>query len=91
MFGPAENGGGKDATVVILCHPDNHDAPQRIRTWDDGDVFLNYVPIQETAWSIKPGETYTLAYRIVVMDGKADAKTIEQHWAAYAKWGKFRF
>jgi len=83
MFGPAENGGGKDATVAVLCHPDNHDAPQRVRTWDKGSVFLNYVPTQETAWSVKPGESYTLAYRIVVLDGKAKAKTIEKYWKAY--------
>ena len=85
MFGPAEKSNGKDATVAILCHPDNHDAPQRVRTWDKGPVFFNYVPIQETAWSVKPGETNTLAYRIVILDGRADAKTIEKHWKAYAK------
>ena len=85
MFGPAEEGDGKDATVVVLCHPDNHDAPQRLRTWDKDDVFLNWVPIQETPWSIAPGETNTLAYQIVVFDGRVDVATIEAFWDRYAK------
>ena len=84
MFGPAEEGDGQDATVVVLCHPDNHDAPQRLRTWDNGRMFLNWVPIQETPWSIAPGETNTLAYRIVVFDGRVDAEMIETFWDRYA-------
>ena len=85
MFGPTEKGGGKAATVAILCHPKNHDAPQHIRTWDNGKVFFNYVPIQETGWSIKPGETVTLRYRLVILDGQVNAKTLEARWKTYAK------
>jgi hypothetical protein len=83
MHGPAENGKGMGATVAILCHPKNHDAPQRIRTWDNGKVFFNYVPVQETGWSIQPGKSITLRYRIVILDGSADAKAIEARWKAY--------
>jgi len=85
MHGPAEKGKGKDATVAVLCHPKNHDAPQRIRTWDDGKVFFNYVPVQETDWAIQPGESITLRYRIVILDAKADAKALETRWKAYLK------
>ena len=84
MSGPAEKGDGKDATVAILCHPENHDAPQRIRTWDKGPVFFNYVPVQETAWKIAPGESATLRYRLVIADGDPDAKAIEAAWKGYA-------
>ena len=84
MWGPAEGGDGKAATVAIFCHPGNHDAPQRVRTWDTGEVFFNYVPIQETAWEIAPGETVTLRYRVVIFDGKATAAAIEARWQAYA-------
>jgi hypothetical protein len=83
MHGPAEEAKGEDATVAILCHPKNHDAPQRIRTWDNGKVFFNYVPVQETGWSIQPGKSITLRYRIVILDGSADAKAIEARWKAY--------
>ncbi len=83
MHGPAEKGKGKDATVAVLCHPKNHDAPQRIRTWDNGKMFFNYVPVQETGWSIQPGKSITLRYCIVILDGSADTKTIEARWKAY--------
>ena len=92
MFGPAENGGGKDATVAILCHPKNHDAPQRIRTWGPdavggtGAIFFNYVPVQETGWSIQPSKSITLRYRLVILDGRPDGvKALEARWKAYAK------
>lgn len=85
MFGPSENGEGKDATVVILCHPENQDAPQHIRTWDNGKMFFNYVPAQEHAWGIGSGQSTTQRYRIVILDGKADAATVEPFWIAYAK------
>jgi len=84
MFGPAENGDGKDATVLILCHPKNHDAPQHIRTWDKGEVFFNYVPIQESDWSIEPRQTITLRYRIVILDGRVeDPVALESRWQDY--------
>ena len=85
IHGPAEKGEGKEATVAVLCHPKNHDAPQRIRTWDNGKVFFNYVPVQETSWSIQPGKSITLRYRIVIFDGKANAKAIEARWKTYLK------
>ncbi len=85
MFGPAEGAEGKEATVAILCHPKNHDAPQRIRTWDNGKVFLNYVPTQESDWEIGPGKTVILRYRLVIFDGKPGAEAIDGRWRAYAK------
>lgn len=81
MHGPTDKG---EATVTIFCHPKNHDAPQHVRTWDDGRVFFNYVPIQETGWEIKAGETITLRYRLIISDGKADAAGLESRWQRYA-------
>ena len=85
MFGPTEKDGVKAATVAILCHPKNYDAPQHIRTWDNGKIFFNYVPIQETAWAINPGETVTLRYRLVILDGQVSAKPLEKRWKEYSK------
>lgn len=81
MHGPTDKGG---ATVTILCHPKNHDAPQHVRTWDDGRIFFNYVPIQETGWEIKAGETITLRYRVVISDGTATAADLDKRWQRYA-------
>jgi hypothetical protein len=82
MTGPTEKG---DATVTVLGHPKNHDAPQRLRTWDNGKVFLNYVPIQETAWEIKPDETIVQRYRLIVGDTKPDPKGLDARWERYGK------
>ncbi len=81
MFGPTDKG---DATLAILCHPENRDAPQRMRVWPDGKVFFNYVPIQETGWELKPDEPSNMRYRVVISDGKADAGKLNDFWSAYA-------
>ncbi|MEZ5304464.1 MAG: PmoA family protein [Verrucomicrobiales bacterium] len=81
MHGPA---GGEVATMAILCHSGNHDAPQRIRTWPDGRIFFNYVPIQETGWEIKAGEEVTMRYRIIIAPGKPEAAKLD---AAFEKFG----
>lgn len=81
MFGPTDQG---DATLAILCHPENHDAPQRMRVWPDGKVFFNYVPIQETGWALKPNEPSTMRYRVVISDGKANADRLNAFWNQYS-------
>lgn len=81
MFGPTAGG---DATVSILCHADNFDAPQRMRIWDNGKIFFNYVPIQEHSWRLEPAEATIMRYRIVVSDGKPDADRINRWWSNYS-------
>ncbi|MEZ5329193.1 MAG: PmoA family protein [Verrucomicrobiales bacterium] len=89
MFGPAEEGkdDGPVASLTILSNDKNHDAPQRMRVWppesSNGAIFFNYVPIQETGWEIKPGETSTMRYRLVVQDAKPDAAAINARWDSY--------
>ena len=85
MYGAVAYNKTPEATVAILCHPGNHDAPQRVRTWPQGKVFFNYVPVQESGWSVESGKSHTLRYRIVILDGPADAKALEAHWKTYAK------
>lgn len=82
MRGPTDQG---EATVTIFCHPKNHDAPQHLRTWDNGKIFFNYVPIQETSWEIAAGQTITLRYRVVISDGNATADSLNARWNRYAK------
>ncbi|MDZ4286337.1 MAG: PmoA family protein [Prosthecobacter sp.] len=82
MHGPTAKG---DATVTVFGHAKNHDAPQHLRTWDDGKIFFNYVPIQETPWEIKAGETITQRYRLIIADTKPDAKDLDARWQRYAQ------
>lgn len=85
MYGPTEYG---YSTIVILGHPDNHDAPQRQRIWPEsnheGRIFFNWVPIQEHAWSLQPGQPSKMQYRLLVHDGRPNAMRIERAWTDYA-------
>ena len=85
MFGPTEESGKSPATVAILCHPSNQDAPQRLRTWDNGKMFFNYVPVQEFPWSRQPGKPETLRYRLLISDGMPNKDAIENHFQTYSK------
>lgn len=90
MWGPAKaDKKGNPVSLAILGHPTNHDAPQRMRVWppktNDGAIFFNYVPIQETGWSIQPGESSTMRYRLVVADAKPDVKGLNARWDKWAK------
>ena len=73
---------------MILCHPENRDAPQRVRIWPptshNGAVFFNYVPIQEHAWEIAPAETVTFRYGLLVHDGASDRDTAEAIWKRWS-------
>lgn len=84
MHGPTAHG---ESTVVIMNHPSNHDAPQRMRIWpEEGKwVFFNYVPAQEFDWVVEPGESIQLNYRLVVFDGRPTTAEIEKHWQEYAQ------
>lgn len=86
MYGPVDSG---DATIVIMGHPDNLDAPQRQRIWpetsNDGRIFYNWVPVQEHAWSLEPGVPSEMKFRIFVHDGKPVKERIEKAWSNYSK------
>ena len=89
MFGPAEEGKDKGAaaSLIILSHDKNHDAPQRMRVWppssNNGAIFFNYVPIQETPWAIKADQTSTMRYRLVLQDSKPEPGAINNRWASF--------
>lgn len=76
--GPAENG---KATFVVLIHPENHDFPQRLRTWsskdNNGSAFLSICPVQEKPWEIAPGQTVRMRYTILTSDHPIEAASID--------------
>lgn len=80
IFGPTDEG---VATITMMGHPTNFDAPQRLRTWPDGKVFLCWTPVQEKPLVIQPGQVVTWKYRIVISDGKPDQGSINRWWANY--------
>ncbi len=79
--------------LAILVHRDNHDFPQRMRVWppssNNGAIFFNYVPAQETSWAINAGETSLMRYRLVVQGGKPDTERLNQRWSRFAGGKKY--
>ena len=86
MSGPTRKG---IATLTVLIHPENHDFPQRLRTWpassNNGAIFFNVVPIQEKPWEIAPSEKIVMNYQLVVSDGKPEKRMNDLRWKTYSK------
>ena len=87
MSGETENG---VAAVTILGHPKNHDAPQRQRIWpatqdNQGAIFFNFAPTQESGWALQPGKPSTMRYRVVVSDSAPDTAQGDGWFEAYAR------
>lgn len=70
QFSGPDAAGREEISVTLICHPDNHDAPQRQRIWPreshNGAIFYNWVPIQEHGWAIQPEQVSVMRYRIVL-------------------------
>ncbi|MBN1817196.1 MAG: PmoA family protein [Sedimentisphaerales bacterium] len=77
MHGPTEK---DDAGVLFMGHPDNHEFPEPMRIWPEGDVFFNFCPVQENAWTLEPGKDYVFKYRLLVYNGKLDPEAAERAW-----------
>ena len=80
-------GGQVDGTptgIVVLIHPSNFRFPQPLRL-NPKNPQLCVAPSQDGNWSIEPGKPYVSKYRLLVFDGKPDAKWLDAQWQSYAK------
>jgi hypothetical protein len=81
--GPSKEG---TAGIVFMSHPANFNHPEPLRIWPTGanegkeNVFFNFNPAQDRDWTLRPGRTYTLRYRMLVYDGAMEAARAEQRW-----------
>ena len=82
VHGPTEAGVG---SLVMMGHPENHDSPQRLRTWDDGKMFLCWTPVQEEGMTIKAGETVVWKFRLLAADGEMPEAEIGKWWEAFSE------
>ena len=71
------------ATLAILCHPDNLRAPHPVRIHPSNPYFC-FSPCRLGAFSIAPGRPLTSRYRLIAMDGPADADELDGMWNDYA-------
>jgi len=72
------------AGVVFLSHPENHEHPEPMRIWPDGDIFFGFCPVVDADSKLIPGETYVRKYRVLAYDGTLGAEEIDAYWSAFA-------
>lgn len=70
--------------ITVLMHPDNFRFPQPLRL-NPKNPQLCVAPSADGDWSIEPGRPYVSRYRLVISDGKPDAKELERLWVDYAE------
>lgn len=79
------------AGVLLMSHPHNYNHPEHLRIWPVGmnegkeNVFINFNPAQEQNWTLEPGKSYKMQYRMVVYNGELPAETLEKYWQDYAR------
>lgn len=83
--------------ILFLSHPSNRMHPEPMRVWPldanggRGDMYFEFVPIRHNDWKLEPKQTYSLKYRMIIFDGKMDAKTAEMYWNSFASNPKVKF
>ena len=81
--------GNDSGGMIMLSHTENHGHPEPIRVWPvgnhDGSTFANFNPTKYEDWLFKPGNTYTLNYRLIVFDGEKTPEDAEAFWVEYTK------
>ncbi|MBI1374737.1 MAG: hypothetical protein GC159_18615 [Phycisphaera sp.] len=75
--------GGKDVSMLLMCHPDNDRFPENMRTSGGFGPFFNWAPIQTGPWTWEPGATHVFRYRFLIHESGIDKSFAEQHWAAF--------
>jgi hypothetical protein len=75
--------GGSPAGYAVLGHPQNFRAPQPLRIHPD-EPYASISPPKAGAFSIEPGQDYVTRFRIVSIDGAADATLFDALWDDYA-------
>lgn len=63
--------------MVVLPHPDNFRWPQAVRVHPSLPYF-SVSPVTTEGFTIAPGETYVMRYRMIVFDEEPDAKIIDE-------------
>jgi len=76
--------------ILFMSHPSNRMHPEPMRVWPldanagRGDMYFEFVPIRHEEWKLKAKQNHTLKYRMIIFDGKMDAKTAGMYWNSFA-------
>lgn len=83
--------GKENACILILSNPSNLNHPEPLRVWDEkvnppkGDVMWNFSPTKEQPFTLLPGNSLKLRYRIYIFDDKINKVQAESLWKKYSK------
>lgn len=75
---------GAPAGLAVLIHPANFRFPQALRL-NPKNPQLCVAPSQDGDWEIAPGKSHVSRYRLVALDGPADAGLLDRLWTDYAE------
>ncbi len=78
--GPGET---DTAGVIIMSHPSNYNHPEKLRTWGNREIFINFNPVQDEPWIFEPGKKYVRNYRVFIYDGTVTANQADTLWEQY--------
>jgi hypothetical protein len=81
--------GKGNSGITFFSHPANREHPEPMRVWPEnqngrGDLYFEFCPIRHKDWTLYPGQTYRLKYRMLVYDGKIDQATADRLWNDFA-------
>jgi len=68
------------AGILFLSHRNNHEHPEPMRIWPQGDIFFGFCPVVNNPWKMKPGNIYVRKYRIIGYDGSITFDQAEDFW-----------
>lgn len=77
VYGKTDKG---NAGVLFISHPENHEYPEPMRIWPQGDVFFGYCPVVYADWKMLPQNNYVRKYRVIVYDGTITKDEAELFW-----------
>jgi len=77
VYGKTDKG---NAGILFISHPENHEYPEPMRIWPQGDVFFGYCPVVYADLNIVPNENYVRKYRVIVYDGTIKKEEADLFW-----------
>lgn len=70
--------------LAILCHPNNERYPSYWHLWArEGGLYINPSMIFDGPYTLAPGKSFKLNYRILVHKGWADPEMIEKEFTTF--------
>ncbi len=74
------------AGLAILCHPGNPRYPSQWHLWSrEGGVYVNPSMLYGEPYTLAPGKSFTLRYRVFIHKGLGDPSAIEKEFADFAR------